>query len=216
MTQQDIINTVDPIASRYGVPTFIWETVAEVESGMNPRQVGDNGTSFGLFQLHRGGQLNNLTPAQAADPATNANAAMPAIAKAWKDLSGGIGGPAYANGTQYSGTKNWWYLFAVESGHPGADTALATAEADKLQKEATQLAKTPLPKAGTANTNVATRQTPDTTTPASGCSLTNPGACIQDYINGAVVQPVQKAAPRIGLFLLALVLIVVGLWTIAQ
>lgn len=53
---------------------------ATVESNLNPNDQGDyvNGipTSFGLFQLHRGGELGTLTPTQAFDPYTNASVAL--------------------------------------------------------------------------------------------------------------------------------------------
>lgn len=49
---------------------------AQVESGLSPTAVGDQGTSFGLFQLHRGGELGNLTPTQAFNPSTNATVAL--------------------------------------------------------------------------------------------------------------------------------------------
>jgi cell wall-associated NlpC family hydrolase len=51
-------------------------TTALIESGGNPRAVGDSGSSFGLFQLHKGGRLTaaGLTPEQAYDPYTNARA----------------------------------------------------------------------------------------------------------------------------------------------
>jgi len=49
-----------------------------VESRGNPHAVGDRGTSFGLFQLHRGGELTaaHLTPQQAFDRETNARVAL--------------------------------------------------------------------------------------------------------------------------------------------
>ncbi|MFN8608644.1 MAG: transglycosylase SLT domain-containing protein [Vulcanimicrobiota bacterium] len=52
-----------------------------IESGGNARAVGDNGSSFGLFQLHRGGELGNLTPEQAFDARTNAEVALTVFAQ---------------------------------------------------------------------------------------------------------------------------------------
>jgi hypothetical protein len=49
---------------------------AYVESGWNAQAVGDQGTSFGLFQLHRGGELGTLSEQQAFDPLTNAMRAL--------------------------------------------------------------------------------------------------------------------------------------------
>ena len=43
---------------------------SDLESSWSATAVGDQGTSFGPFQLHEGGALGNLTPQQAEDPAT--------------------------------------------------------------------------------------------------------------------------------------------------
>jgi cell wall-associated NlpC family hydrolase len=54
--------------------------IAHHESGLNPAAVGDQGTSFGLFQLHQGGALPAGTPAsQATNPLWNANFAARAV-----------------------------------------------------------------------------------------------------------------------------------------
>jgi cell wall-associated NlpC family hydrolase len=53
--------------------------IAHHESGLNPRSMGDNGTSYGLFQLHTGGALGNMSAAQARrylDPHLNTNFAL--------------------------------------------------------------------------------------------------------------------------------------------
>lgn len=45
-----------------------WRALAAVgnsESGLNPANIGDGGTSFGLFQLHQGGALGNMPRSQA-------------------------------------------------------------------------------------------------------------------------------------------------------
>lgn len=49
-----------------------------VESKGNPHAIGDGNTSFGLFQLHKGGELTeaHLSPQQAFDPLTNARVAL--------------------------------------------------------------------------------------------------------------------------------------------
>jgi hypothetical protein len=65
---------VDQIFRNAGISTFAWTHNAARESGGNPGAVGDQGSSFGLFQLHRGGLLDQygLTPQQAQDPLTAA------------------------------------------------------------------------------------------------------------------------------------------------
>lgn len=53
-----------------------WQPIAAIdyhESGLDPNSVGDNGTSFGLAQLHYGGALpRSITPQQAKNPDWNA------------------------------------------------------------------------------------------------------------------------------------------------
>lgn len=73
-------------AKKVNLPEWIPLTIAEHESRLNPRSVGDNGTSFGLFQLHRGGGLapDHLTDDELKDPRTNAQIAMPHLMKGYK------------------------------------------------------------------------------------------------------------------------------------
>lgn len=79
--QQQAAATVAGVASQLGVSTPLAEAVAWHESGLNPTAVGDHGTSFGLFQLHQGGELGSLTPQQAFNPTTNADVALTRIAQ---------------------------------------------------------------------------------------------------------------------------------------
>jgi len=73
---------VADVARKHGVPPELGIAMMLVESSGNNRAVGDNGTSFGLFQLHKGGMLTaaGLTPEQAFDPRTNADVAMRSLA----------------------------------------------------------------------------------------------------------------------------------------
>lgn len=63
-------------AEANGVDPRLALATAQQESGLNPAAVGDQGTSFGLYQLHEGGELGNLSPGQAFDPSTNASVAL--------------------------------------------------------------------------------------------------------------------------------------------
>jgi hypothetical protein len=64
-------------SQKMGVPSWIPLTIANVESGYDPNSVGDNGTSFGVFQLHRGGLApSSLSDAQLKDPRTNTQIAL--------------------------------------------------------------------------------------------------------------------------------------------
>jgi hypothetical protein len=75
-------------AKRAGVDPLLALAAATQESGLNPKAKGDyvhgRPTSFGLFQLHEGGELGNLTPQQAFDATTNASIALAEFAKVQK------------------------------------------------------------------------------------------------------------------------------------
>lgn len=87
--------TIVDVANQYGVDPVAALAQAWIESGLNPNAKGDYGTisggsfspltpgtpggqytSFGLYQLHIGGELGNLTPQQAFNPKTNATVAL--------------------------------------------------------------------------------------------------------------------------------------------
>lgn len=67
-------------ADQYGVPPAVMFATAQQESGLNPKAVGDQGTSFGLFQEHEGGELTSVSfaenPVDAANLAASNFAAM--------------------------------------------------------------------------------------------------------------------------------------------
>lgn len=116
-----IYSAVEPYSLQNSVPDAIWEDVVQIESGFNPNAVGDQGTSFGLFQLHKGGQLPaGMTAQQAFDPATNASIAMPRLGAAWSNLYSTF------NPTDI----NWWEQFAAQSGHPGGSPGQQTTDAE--------------------------------------------------------------------------------------
>jgi hypothetical protein len=126
----NILGAVNSVAIQYGVPTGIWEAVAYTESAYDPKAVGDNGTSFGLFQLHKGGQADaalsqGYTTQQLLDPNVNAKFAMPAMGQAWSRLSASFN----------ANSSSWWQQFASLSGHPGGSTnsAITDQEAAQLQ-----------------------------------------------------------------------------------
>ncbi|WP_067936785.1 transglycosylase SLT domain-containing protein [Alicyclobacillus kakegawensis] len=104
----DVTSIVSQVALAYGLPPWVALDIMAVESGGNPNAVGDNGTSFGLFQLHKGGgQGDGYSVSQLLDPLTNAQIAIPPIARAYKE--------AVAQGL--SGFQALVYT-ADHSGHP--------------------------------------------------------------------------------------------------
>lgn len=76
-----VADIITEVARSLGVPADLAIATAQVESGLDPNAVGDSGTSFGLFQLHQGGELGSLTPQQAFDPRTNAQVALSEFAQ---------------------------------------------------------------------------------------------------------------------------------------
>jgi len=81
MTPDQIKALITTIANEMGVNPQLAIAIAQQESGLNPQSVGDNGTSFGLYNLHEGGELGNLTKAQAFDPTTNIRTALAVVAQ---------------------------------------------------------------------------------------------------------------------------------------
>lgn len=69
-------DVLDYAATKYDVPNDLVYAVAWNESSLNPKAVGDNDSSFGLFQLHRGGELGNLSEDEAFNPLVNSETAL--------------------------------------------------------------------------------------------------------------------------------------------
>lgn len=78
--QQSVVNSIIAVANKLGVNPRTAVADAYVESKFNATAVGDNNSSYGIFQLHRGGELGSLTPQQAFDPTTNATTALTVFA----------------------------------------------------------------------------------------------------------------------------------------
>ncbi|WP_211897689.1 transglycosylase SLT domain-containing protein [Saccharopolyspora erythraea] len=111
----NIVETITSVAQQHGVDPILALATAYQESKLNPRAVGDNGTSFGLYQLHRGGQLGNHTPEWAFNPANNANQALSVMADVARDhptwSPGQIAAASQrpANKAAYATNVNNWY-----------------------------------------------------------------------------------------------------------
>ena len=78
---------ITQLAQRYGVDPRAALAIASVEGGFNG-SVGDNGTSFGPFQLHEGGALPRGRNSAWANSAAGINYAMQHIASVAKGLQG--------------------------------------------------------------------------------------------------------------------------------
>jgi soluble lytic murein transglycosylase-like protein len=105
------VRTVVQEAKQKGVDPVTAVATMLTESQGNNKAVGDNGSSFGLFQLHKGGELGNMSQQQAFDPKTNADTALTEMARVQKTrgLSGGALAAAAqrpANPQQYAQKVN--------------------------------------------------------------------------------------------------------------
>ena len=114
MQQLDPVAIITMVANHYGIPPSLALAIAQHESGLNPNSVGDNGTSFGLYQLHIGGELGNRTPASVtgANMENNAIIALSTVAAVMKANPGASPGDIAAmaqrpaNPGQYAATIN--------------------------------------------------------------------------------------------------------------
>lgn len=97
-----VAQIVEDVARQYGIPPAVALAIANQESGLNPQSVGDGGTSFGLFQLHEGGELGSHDSSWAFDPRNNAETALRVVASvraqhpdwSWGQVAAGAQRPA--------------------------------------------------------------------------------------------------------------------------
>jgi hypothetical protein len=101
MPSQSVYDAIATVAQQNGVPVEVALATAYHESGLNPFSEGDRGyfsssgyftpsasgppTSFGLYQLHKGGELGNLSQGAAENAFTNASVAIPHFAHVRKE-----------------------------------------------------------------------------------------------------------------------------------
>jgi hypothetical protein len=144
---------ITKVAQELGVDPKLAIAIARQESGLDPRSVGDNGTSFGLFQLHRGGELGNMSPEQAYDPETNARTALSqvaAVAKQHPDWSPGkIAAAAQRPADQAGYAKSVDALYGGGGG-PGRAATVVAGEDKLLPSEYTPGTTTKFTKAPSA------------------------------------------------------------------
>lgn len=126
-----IVNQVKPYTS---CPDPLWEGIVQYESNFNPVAVGDNGSSFGLFQLHIGGQAD---AALAYIQQTTGNSGWAAVTylQQHTDIQAKFGMPAINNAwnqlkdTYNPSDRDWWLKFCSISGHPGGNPTDPTTNA---------------------------------------------------------------------------------------
>lgn len=79
---------VRSVADQASVPQWLLMGIVSAESGFDPRALGDGRTSYGLLQLHVGGQADDYTAGPLTDlfdPYTNLHTGIPYIATAYLD-----------------------------------------------------------------------------------------------------------------------------------
>lgn len=136
LTPQELgVAAAAAVAQHLGLDPLLALAIAQQESDFNPTAVGDQGASFGLYQLHQGGELGSLTPAEAENPVTNAEVALSEVAQvaaANPDLSPGqIAALAQrpANPSAYAAAVNANYQQLAAGQGPAASLVAETAAA---------------------------------------------------------------------------------------
>ncbi len=71
-TYPSVPTVVTQVAQYYSIPVCLALGMAWEESRWNANDVGDNNTSFGVYQLHVGGELGNIPVSLAYNPWINA------------------------------------------------------------------------------------------------------------------------------------------------
>ncbi|ARX70216.1 transglycosylase SLT domain-containing protein [Bacillus thuringiensis] len=81
----NVRSVIKQISIEHSIPSWIPLSIAFHESKFNPNAVGDEGTSFGLFQLHRDGLApTSLTNEELKNIETNTRIAISNMKNAYK------------------------------------------------------------------------------------------------------------------------------------
>lgn len=80
----DAQSAIAQAAAENGVPLMLALAIAQVESGLNPNAIGDNGHSVGLYQLNDQGEGAGMSVAQRQDPLTNARVALARVGAVYR------------------------------------------------------------------------------------------------------------------------------------
>jgi len=191
----DIYNVVHPIAQQQGVPDALWEDVVYVESSFNPKAHNPSG-AYGLFQLLTpGGQGDNAIRAgytvnDLYDPKINATYGMPAVASAWNNLKSSFN----------PNDLHWWEEFAAESGHPGGKAG---------QQYTDEVAQTLMNDYQSDNNPISN------TIGAIQNAISNTDSAL-NFLQSLNVTNVQHALVKAGIFLVALLILIIGFVMVAK
>lgn len=124
---QQIEGVLNTMSVNFNIDHCLIWAMAWYESKWDSQAVGDHGTSFGLFQLHLGGELGNLTPQEVMDePALDAYIAVGQLANVIRSHPGISPGWAAAlaqrpaNATVYAANINYWWNACHTGWNPAA------------------------------------------------------------------------------------------------
>lgn len=197
-----ITQIITAAAHQYGVAPWVAEDIAQLESHDDPNAIGDHGTSFGLFQLHWGGQGTGYTAAQLKDPILNANIGISHMAAPYqKGVSMGLQGYGLLD------------YVATHSGHPGYGGPGHYPSYENALKNVYQSSGGTLP---TNAPNQPAQLAADTT---SNDFLTNIDNMTKIEGGFSLLNPVANAKPvffRVCIVLIGLLCIIFGLFAIVQ
>lgn len=152
-----VVSTVMRTAEGLGIDPNLALAMMMTESKGDPRAVGDNGSSYGLFQLHQGGELGNLSPTQAFDPATNARVALTQLARVLQANPNIDPGQAAAmaqrpaDRTGYASTVNGYMTGNSGGGATGTTGGMGGTDWTQMYSYASSLLGMPYVYGGTGN-----------------------------------------------------------------
>lgn len=78
---QSVAAIISQVAHSLGIPPEVALSLGLYESGLDAHRVGDQGTSFGIYQLHQGGELGSHDAAWAFNVRNNAETALGEMAR---------------------------------------------------------------------------------------------------------------------------------------
>lgn len=78
---QSVAQIISNVAQSLGIPPEVALSLGLYESGLDPKRVGDQGTSFGIYQLHEGGELGSHDANWAFNVRNNAETALGEMAR---------------------------------------------------------------------------------------------------------------------------------------
>jgi hypothetical protein len=168
---------------------------SRLESGWNPTAVGDQGTSFGPFQMHQGGALGNLTPAQAENPPTAVSAMLAAYQSAVSQISDALwsSNPELAAEQAAVLAEKPAQSYYAAQGKGNVDAAWAA-----TQQALMGIASAP----GGPSTNAT----------LTGLNPLSPSSWIQNIMQGLGIPTIGEMLKRFGLILLGGALVLIGVY----